>query len=137
MKTTWVLTEDDKNKVAGRRPPPAASITDQEEFSSPGLGDISIKTEAGSDINNYPCDTLRGPRVGDRCSFPFRYPDCKLGKKMRLCDKDPGLVPVKYNSCTGVDSEGVWCYTKTYTNRSGIIGEWGYCDKRCNPQTLR
>ena len=47
MKTTWVLTEDDKNKVAGRRPPPAASITDQEEFSSPGLGDISIKTEAG------------------------------------------------------------------------------------------
>ena len=98
---------------------------------------LSIKTEAGSDINNYPCDTLRGPRVGDRCSFPFRYPDCKLGKKLRLCDKDPGLVPVEYNSCTGVDSEGVWCYTKTYTNRSGIIGEWGYCDNQCNLQTLR
>ncbi len=52
MKTSWVLTEDDKSKVAAsRRPPPAATVTDQEELSfqpGPGdLGNISIKTEAG------------------------------------------------------------------------------------------
>ena len=52
MKTTWVLTEDDKSKVAAsRRPPPAATVTDQEEIafkSGPGdLGNISIKTESG------------------------------------------------------------------------------------------
>ena len=50
MKTTWVLTEDDKSKVAAsRRPPPAATVTDQEEiaFKSGDLGDISIKTESG------------------------------------------------------------------------------------------
>ena len=50
MKTSWVLTEDDKSKVAAsRRPPPAATVTDQEELSfQPGPGDlISIKTEAG------------------------------------------------------------------------------------------
>ena len=52
MKTSWVLTEDDKSKVAAsRRPPPAASVTDQEELAfkpGPGdLGNISIKTEAG------------------------------------------------------------------------------------------
>ena len=98
---------------------------------------VSIKTEAGSDTNNYPCNTVRGPRVGERCSFPFRYPDCRLGKKMRECDEDPGLVPVVYNYCSGAESEGVWCYTKTYTNRSGIIGEWGYCDNQCNLPTPR
>ena len=52
MKTSWVLTEDDKSKVAAsRRPPPTASLTDQEEISfkpAPGdLGAINIKTEAG------------------------------------------------------------------------------------------
>ena len=52
MKTSWVLTEDDKSKVAAsRRPPPTASLTDQEEITfkqTPGdLGAINIKTEAG------------------------------------------------------------------------------------------
>ena len=52
MKTSWVLTEDDKSKVAAsRRPPPTASLTDQEEITfkpAPGdLGAINIKTEAG------------------------------------------------------------------------------------------
>ena len=52
MKTSWVLTEDDKSKVAAsRRPPPTATVTDPEEISfksAPGdLGAICIKTEAG------------------------------------------------------------------------------------------
>ena len=51
MKTSWVLTEDDKSKVAAsRRPPPAATAGDQEEISfkagSGDLGSINIKTEA-------------------------------------------------------------------------------------------
>ena len=96
---------------------------------------FSIKTE--DEANNFPCNTVRGPRVGQRCSFPFRYPDCSLEKRLRACDDDPDSVPVEYNSCTEVDSEGLWCYTQTYPNRSHIIGEWGYCDKRCNLETAR
>ena len=44
MKTSWVLTEDDKSKVARR---PAASAPDTPEFAAyKPAGEISIKTEA-------------------------------------------------------------------------------------------
>ena len=44
MKTSWVLTEDDKSKVARR---PAASVPDTPEFAAyKPAGEISIKTEA-------------------------------------------------------------------------------------------
>ena len=58
---------------------------------------LSIKTVEGS--NDYPCNAVGGPRVGEPCSFPFFYPDCKLMKQVPLCKSDPGIGAAEYRGC--------------------------------------
>ena len=96
---------------------------------------LSIKTVEGS--NDYPCNAVGGPRVGEPCSFPFFYPDCKLTTKVSLCKSDPGIVPGEYRGCYREDTDNPWCYTKTYHNRSHMKGEWGYCSHNCSELTVR
>ena len=83
---------------------------------------LSIKTVEGS--NNYRCNAVGGPRVGDPCSFPFLYPDCSLMTKVAMCQSDPGIAPVEYAGCYQEDTDNPWCYTKTYHNRSHIKAVW-------------
>ena len=98
---------------------------------------LSIKTVEGSDNNNYPCNTVSGPRAGDPCSFPYLFPDCNLTKKPKRCESEPGTARVEYRGCYREDTDSRWCYTKTYHNRSHITGEWGYCSHHCSLQTVR
>ena len=91
---------------------------------------LSIKTVEGSHQNNYPCNAARGPRAGEPCSFPFLHPDCSLMKKSGKCTGDPGITMVKYEGCYN-DKDTTWCSTRTYHNRSHIMGDWGYCSRRC------
>ena len=65
------------------------------------------------------------PRAGEACSFPYVYPDCKVMKKKGKCKADPGIVPLEYHGCYKEATDNPWCYTKTYHNRSQILGEWG------------
>ena len=99
---------------------------------------LSIKTVEGSDYNNYPCNTVRGPRAGEPCSFPFFLSDCKTPGD---CNKsDPGIARVKNAGCYNdedIASYNTWCSTRTDHNRSHIMGEWGYCSQDCTTDTAR
>ena len=97
---------------------------------------LSIKTVEGSHQNNYPCNAARGPRAGEPCSFPFLHPDCSLMKKSGKCTGDPGITMVKYEGCYN-DKDTTWCSTRTYHNRSHIMGQFGYCSPLCSSQTRR
>ena len=96
---------------------------------------LSIKTVAGS--NNFPCNAVSGPRVGEPCSFPFFFPDCKLTKKPLQCQPELGFVLTEYAGCYKEETDRPWCYTKTHHNRSQMLGEWGYCSHQCSVQTVR
>ena len=98
---------------------------------------LSIKTVEG--YNNFPCNAASGPRAGEACSFPFFYPDCKLMKKPFQCKPELEIVLEEYTGCYKTDrtTDRPWCYTKTYPNRSQILGEWGYCSDECSVQTVR
>ena len=98
---------------------------------------LSVKTVAGSESNNYPCNAASGPRAGEACSFPYVYPDCSLTKRPGQCKSNPGIASVEYWDCYTEDTDNPWCYTKTYHNRSHILGEWGYCSHQCSVQTVR
>ena len=99
---------------------------------------LSVKTMEGS--NDYPCNTVRGTREGEPCSFPFFYPDCKLMHKTSLCKLDPGLTGQEYAGCykdEDTPSSKPWCYTRTYHNRSHFTGDWGYCSQHCIRNPVR
>ena len=98
---------------------------------------LSIKTVEGS--NNFPCNAVSGPREGEACSFPFIYPDCKLMKKPSRCESEPETVPAEYAGCykESTDNHNPWCYTRTYHNRSHILGQLGYCSHQCASQAVR
>ena len=49
----------------------------------------------------------------------------------------PGQAPVEFRECTEENNDAPWCGTKTFTNRSLITGEWGFCSKACARQTVR
>ena len=102
---------------------------------------LSIKTVGGSHHNNYPCNAARGPRAGEPCSFPFLYPDCSLVKKTAECiNAEPGITTVKYAGCYNdedIASYNPWCSTRTYHNRSHIMGDWGYCSRHCTRYNAR
>ena len=102
---------------------------------------LSVKTVEGSDHNNYPCNTVRGPRAGEPCSFPFFLPDCRFVKKPGDCNKaDPGIARVKNAGCYNdeeIASYNPWCSTRTYHDRSHISGEWGYCSQHCTSYNAR
>ena len=96
---------------------------------------LSMKTVEGS--NDYPCNAASGPRAGEACSFPFLFPDCQLMQKPLQCKSYQGSVPLEYQGCYKEDTDRPWCYTRTYNNRSHILGEWGYCSHLCSLQTVR
>ena len=97
---------------------------------------LSLKTAEGS--NNYPCNTVSGPRAGEPCAFPYFYPDCNLTKKVSMCQSEPEISRTEYRGCYNkANTDTPWCYTKTYHNRSHIIGEWGYCSSGCTGPTVR
>ena len=96
---------------------------------------LSMKTVEGS--NDYPCNAASGPRAGEACSFPFLFPDCQLMQKPLQCKSYQGSVPLEYQGCYKKDTDRPWCYTRTYNNRSHILGEWGYCSHQCSQQTVR
>ena len=97
---------------------------------------LSLKTVEGS--NNYPCNTVSGPRAGEPCAFPYFYPDCNLTKKVSMCQSEPEISRTEYRGCYNkANTDNPWCYTKTYHNRSHVIGEWGYCSPRCTGPTVR
>ena len=58
---------------------------------------LSMKTVEGS--NKYPCNAVGGPRIGESCSFPFFYPDCRLSNQVSRCQSEPGIAPVEYAGC--------------------------------------
>lgn len=70
MKTSWVLTEDDKSKV-GRRP-----LSGEQELPSySGAGDIIIKTEHEDDSPNMDPDgegRVKQRRASSPMTSPFR-----------------------------------------------------------------
>ena len=100
---------------------------------------LSIKTVEGS--NDYPCNTVKGPREGDPCSLPFFYPDCKLTTKTPECMANPGIARSEYAGCYSTSllfsSFIPWCYTRVHHNRSHIMGYWGYCSRLCTADSLR
>ena len=101
---------------------------------------LGTNTVAG--VNNYPCNTVGGPRAGEACSFPVMYPDCGLERKSRLCEEQPGIAAREYNYCEAIDqldkTDGLpWCYTRTYHNKSHITLQFGYCSTNCTKETAR
>ena len=72
-------------------------------------------------IEEDECLTVRGPRLGEKCQFPFIF-----GGKT-------------YNECTNdIDVDGqFWCSVRVDSERRHISGQWGYCDPSCldNPVT--
>ena len=61
------------------------------------------------------CLTIRGPKIGVKCVFPFLYNN-KL-----------------YNGCTSENDslEQLWCSTKVDENDNHVRGHWGYCNQNC------
>ena len=99
---------------------------------------LSIKTVEGS--NDYPCNTVEGPREGDPCSLPFFYPDCKLTTKTPECLADPGIARLGYAGCyndADITAYIPWCYTRVHQNRSHVMGYWGYCSHNCTTHSIR
>ena len=82
--------------------------------------------------HQFPCTTVGGPRSGTPCSFPFVYPDCHLAKKSVRCKNNDTSAPVVYNSCISSGEDNPWCYTRTFTNHSHILGQYGDCMKNCS-----
>ena len=71
-------------------------------------------------------------RAGEPCAFPYYYPDCQLLEKVVQCKSQPEIAREEINECFTENTEIPWCYTKAYSNRSHIRGEWGYCPSNCS-----
>ena len=60
---------------------------------------LSVRTAEGFNNNNFPCNTVSGPRAGEPCTFPFIFPDCQLLIQSERCEADPGMAGVVYAGC--------------------------------------
>ena len=90
---------------------------------------LNMNTLEGS--NRFPCNTLTGLKAGAPCVFPFLYPDCKLAFKSRLCNSNETNSPDTFQRCRVFDDSSA-CFTRTYQNHSGILGQWGHCRPAAN-----
>jgi hypothetical protein len=72
-----------------------------------------------------PCMTNNGAWPGKPCSFPFVFPDCNVFPQPGVCAKNSSNIPRIYTDCTTCGSNGPWCPTKTHSNNSQVVGEWG------------
>ena len=90
---------------------------------------LNMNTLEGS--NSFPCNTLTGLKAGAPCVFPFVYPDCKLAFKSGRCKSNLTNFPETFQRCR-VNDDTSACYTRTYHNTSGILGQWGACRPAAN-----
>ena len=79
-----------------------------------------MNTVEGS--NRFPCNAVGGPGTGERCVFPWFFPDCSLRKPNGGCEAKVGkTAPIERQGCIlEKRDDDWWCGTKTFHNRAGI-----------------